>query len=176
MSKSPIGPHWYAVQTRSNSEGVVTSELNGKGVENFCPAFGEVHQWADRKKLVQRPLFPGYVFVRFVDSGSARLSVLQTSGAVRILGIGEKLEAIPDKEIESIERVLKSGKSCFAHPFLPEGSRVRVRCGPLRGVEGVLVRVKSTTRLVLSINLVSYSVAMEVGMSDVEVIRRTPHS
>jgi len=161
---------WYAVQTRSNFEKHTCVELHARGVEHYCPAFREVHQWADRKKVVERPLFPGYVFARFSDSGALRLRILQAPGAVRILG-GEKIEAIPDEEIDSIRKLLNSGRQCTAHPFLREGSWVRVRRGALKNVEGTLIRVKNETRLVLSIALLCKSVATEVDIADVEVVR-----
>jgi transcription antitermination factor NusG len=164
--------HWYAVQTRSNFEKCVLNELLAKGVESYYPALEELHQWADRKKVVQRPLFPGYVFARFRDTAPTRLLAQQTNGAVRILGVGQNIEPIPDWEIGSIQKMLKSGGSCFPHPFLTEGVFVRVRRGAFKGVEGMLVRVKNRTRLVLSVSLIAQSLAIEVNASDVEAMSR----
>lgn len=164
-------PRWYAVYTRSNFEKRVAAELSGKRLEFYLPTFQELHQWKDRKKLVDVPVFPGYVFARFHDSSRHRLQVLQTSGAVRILGHGDGIEPVPDVEIESIRRLLKANVPCFAHPFLQEGAWVRVKRGALKDLEGLLVRVKSKTRLVLTVTLLSQSVATEIDVSDVEVIR-----
>lgn len=161
---------WYALQTRSNLEKSVVNELDSKGIPTFCPSFSESHQWADRKKTIERPVFPGYVFTRFCDPSPVKLRVLQTNGVVRILGMGKLIEPIPDEQIESIRRMLTSGKVCFPHPFLQEGSRVRVKRGPLKDIEGTLVRIKQQTRLVLSVDLISHSVATEVDMADVEVV------
>ncbi len=171
MSILNIEIQWYAVQTRSNFEKLVTKELSAKGIENYCPILEELHQWADRKKIVQRPVFPGYVFARFVDMGATRQIVRQTNGAVRILGGPEKPEAVPDSEIDSIQRLLKSGHSCFPHPFLQEGEMVRVKRGALKNVEGKMVRMKNRTRLVLSVNLLCNSIAVEVDALDVEAVR-----
>jgi len=167
-------PRWYAVHTRSNFEKRIASELLAKKIENYLPLIREVHQWKDRKKLVELPVFPGYVFVRFADSSKKRLEILKTAGTVRILGQGERIEAVPDPEIESIQHLLKSNVPCFAHPFLREGAWVRVKRGPLKDLEGLLVRMKSNTRLVLSVTLLSQSVATEIDVSDVEVLRRAP--
>ena len=164
-------PHWYAVYTRSNFEKRVAAELRAKRLEHYLPTFQELHQWKDRKKLVDVPVFPGYVFARFPDSNQHRLQVLQTSGAVRILGHGDGIEPVPEVEIESIRRLLRADVPCFAHPFLHEGAWVRVKCGALKDLEGLLVRVKSKTRLVLSVTLLSQSVATEIDVSNVEVIR-----
>ena len=163
---------WYAIQTRSNFEKRVTVELTAKGFEHYCPMFSEVHQWMDRKKSIDRPVFRGYVFVRFADASISRLQIMQTSGVVRILRTSTKLSAIPDHEISGIRRVIEQGKSVEAHIFLREGAAVRMRRGALKGVEGVLVKVKNQARLVVAISLLSQSVATEVDIRDVEVIRQ----
>jgi transcription antitermination factor NusG len=162
---------WYAVYTRSNFEKRVAAELTAKHIENYLPVVQQLHQWKDRRKMVEVPVFPGYVFSRFRDSSQTRLQVLRTAGAVRILGQADQIEPIPDYEIESIRRLLKANVPCFAHPFLREGAWVRVKRGPLKDLEGLLVRLKSKTRLVLSISLLSQSVATEIDIVDVEVVR-----
>lgn len=159
---------WYAVHTRSNFEKQVATEVAGKGLETYLPSFRQVHQWKDRKKVVDQPLFPGYFFVRFADTNERRLTILKTTGAVQILGARNTIEAIPDGQVEGVRRMLSAGVSCFAHPFLREGSRVRIRHGALKGLEGLLVRFKSEFRLVLSVELLCQSVATEVDISNVE--------
>jgi transcription termination/antitermination protein NusG len=161
---------WYAVQTRSNFEKVVCAELENKGVENYCPMLREVHQWADRQKAVELPLFPGYVFTRFQDSGRTRRLVLHTAGAVKILGNRDTIEPVADSEIESLQKLLKTRGACSTHPFLREGARVRVKRGSLQGVEGILVRVKNETRLVLTVTLFCKSVSTEINARDVEMV------
>jgi transcription antitermination factor NusG len=162
---------WYAVQTRSRFEKAVRTELTSRGIENYLAEFTEVHQWKDRKKEVAMPLFPGYVFAHFRETGKARLEILRTNGVVRILGVSSAIEPIPHEEIESIRQLLLSGKQCYPYPFAQEGAWIRIRRGPLTGVEGRLVQIKSQTRLVLSINLLSRSVATEVDARDVEPAR-----
>jgi transcription antitermination factor NusG len=167
-SPLPLTPRWYAVQTRSRFEKAVSTQLSAKSVENYLPAFEQVHQWKDRRKVVELPAFPGYVFARFADAGAARLQILKTSGAVRILGRGGEIEPVPDPEIDSVRLLLQSKTGCSPHPFVREGAWVRVRRGPLKDLEGLLVRVKSHSRLVVSIELLSQAVATEVDTSDVE--------
>lgn len=162
---------WYAVQTRSCFEKHVLSDLSARGIENYCPAFTELHHWADRKKLVTRPVFPGYVFARFQDSPAARLVVLKAHGTVRILSLANTPEPVPDEQIHSIRRALDSGRSCFAHPFLREGCWVRVRRGALKDMEGLLVQVKGKSRIILSVSMLQRSIAVEVDVRDVEVVR-----
>ena len=141
-------------------------------MEHFLPAAQEQHRWKDRTKTIEVPVFPGYVFVRIPDSGEHRLRVLQTDGAIRILGHGgNSIEAIPDSEVESVRLLVASGLHIFGHPFLREGARVRVRSGVLRDVEGVLARFKNRTRLVLSVNQLAQSIAVEIDITDVEEVR-----
>ena len=166
--------NWYAVQTRSNMEQCVVGELATKGIENFYPSYDEMHQWADRKKMVTRPLFPGYVLIHCPDSSQAKLRVLQTHGVVRILGAGRQVEPIPEQQVIGVRQMLASGKPCFPHPFFRAGASVRVRRGPLKDLIGTLVRIKQQTRLVLSVDLIAQSVATEVDMRDVEVISQAP--
>jgi transcription antitermination factor NusG len=163
-------PKWYALHTRSNFERQVSAELGTKHIETYYPSYEEVHQWKDRKKLVAVPLFPGYVFVRFANLPAPRQSVLQTRGVVSVLGSHGEIEPIPDEEIESVQRLLSARVACYGHPFLREGMRVRVRRGPLRDLEGFLVRIKNQSRLVISINLISQSVATEVDSNIVEPV------
>jgi transcription termination/antitermination protein NusG len=120
---------------------------------------------------VVRPLFPGYIFARFADSGFARHTIMRTAGAVRIVASGSGLAAVSEQELEAVRRMLSSGGTCAPHPFLREGAVVRVRRGPLKDLEGILVKVKSQARLVLSVTLLSRSVATEVCLSDVELVR-----
>lgn len=162
---------WYAVRTRSNFEVRVNTRLLEKGIECWLPVFREVHQWKDRKKLVEKPVFPGYLFTRFADSSESRLAVLRTEGAVRILGQREEIEPVPNAEIEALQRLLTSNPRCLAHPLLREGAWVRVKRGALKNLEGRLVRVKNQTRLVLSMTLLSQSVSTEVDASDVEYVQ-----
>jgi transcription antitermination factor NusG len=165
--------HWYAVRTRSNCEKKVSSLLVEKGIEHFLPTFREVHQWKDRKKVVESPLFPGYLFTRILDSREARVSVLSSDGVVTILGNGDKIEQVPENEIEAVRTLLDCNTSYQAHPLRREGAWVRVKRGPLKNLEGLLVRVKTQTRLVLSITLLSQSVSTEIDASDVQFLRST---
>lgn len=164
-------PHeWFAVHTRSHFEPRVAAEFTEKGVEHYLPAHTSLHQWKDRRKEVSLPLFPGYLFCRIADTAAARLQVLRTMGVVRILGFGGKITPVSEVQINSIRCLLESGVPWSSYPYLHQGAAVRIKCGPLRGVEGILVRTKSNTRLVLSIELLCQSVSAEVDACEVEVL------
>jgi len=170
LDAAGASPDWYAIHTRSNFEKRIAADLEAKGIEPYLPSYAEVHQWKDRKKSVQVVLFPGYVFAQFCDSPDNRMTVLRTPGVVRILGQGGGLETVPAQEIVSIQRLLAARVSCFPHPFLNQGQRVRVKHGVLTGLEGILVRVKNQARLVVSVTLLSQSVSAEVYLQSVEVL------
>jgi transcription antitermination factor NusG len=162
---------WYAVYTKSNYEKKVASQLTNRGVANYLPVWTEVHDWTDRRKVVEVPLFRGYVFARFVDSGHDRLNIEQTPGVARIVGTAGGIEPIPEGQIAAIQQLLASGLRCAPHPFLQEGDWVRVTKGPLQGVEGLFLRQKGPARLLISVSLISQSVAAEIAAEDVEVVQ-----
>jgi transcription antitermination factor NusG len=161
---------WYAVYTKSNYEKKVASLLSHRGITNYLPVWKEMHSWTDRRKVVDVPVFRGYVFARFEDSGRNRLTILQTPGVARIVSTCGGIEPIPEGEIVAVQQLLTSGVKCAPHPFLQEGDWVRVTKGPLQGVEGLFLRQKGPTRLLISVSLISQSVAVEIEAVDIEIV------
>ncbi len=160
-------PRWYAVHTRSRHEKQVERLLAEKRVESFLPLRREMHRWKDRYKQVELPLFSGYVFVRMVPEADARLHVLRTVGVVRIVGFAQQDAAIPAEQIETLRRLMASDAPLHRHRYLRVGQRVKVISGTLSGVEGTLVRVRKSDRLVISITQIRQSVAVELSGYDV---------
>lgn len=156
---------WCAVYTRHQHEKTVSEMLQHKGFEAFLPLYESVRRWKDRKKLLSLPLFPGYVFVR--GAIERRLPVLSTPGVHMIISRGERIATIPKEEIEAIRRTIEGQFRVEPHPFLRCGERVRVVRGSLEGVEGVLTRKKNLYRLVLSVEMLAQSVAVEIDALDV---------
>ncbi len=163
-------PQWYAVQTAPRHEKNVATHLLGEGIETFLPLTIELRQWSDRKQRLELPLFPGYLFVRLEDYFSDRLRVMRKSGVVRFIGNQVGALPIPDEEIGNVRQLLKSRIGCQAHPYLKIGQRVRIREGALKGIEGILVRVANDRTLVLSVDLIQRSLAVQLQGYDVEVI------
>lgn len=159
---------WWALYTRHQHEKVVAQQLSTKGFEVFLPLYESVRRWKDRSKLLSLPLFPCYVFVR--GGLTRRLQILTTPGVHMILYNGERVAVIPDHEIEAIQIAVNGTLHVEPHPFLKCGERVRVTRGTLEGVEGVLVRKKSLCRLVLSVEMLAQSVAVEIDAMDVEPV------
>jgi transcription antitermination factor NusG len=161
---------WYAVCSRSRHEKIAATALANSGVITFLPLVSEMRSWSDRRKLVEVPLFPGYLFVRIPNSAEARLCVLKISGVVQFVGNRTGVVPIEDKEINDVRMVLEQKISCSPYPFLNVGQRVRIRGGSLDGVEGVLVKRASTSKLVISVELIQRSLALEVHNFDIEAI------
>jgi transcription antitermination factor NusG len=157
---------WYAVYTRHQHEKVVANHLRSKGFEVFLPLYTAGHQWKDRRKVLSLPLFPCYVFLH--SSLRQRVEVLRTPGVHQFVGFGGVPCPIPAEEIEAVQCAVGSSLAVEPHPFSSCGDRVRVKAGALAGAEGILVRTKSRYRLVLSIELLNRSVAVEVDLSQVE--------
>ena len=160
---------WYAAYTCPRHEKRVAERLNQNGTEFFLPLYQTVHRWKDRRMRVEMPLFPGYVFVHIALKD--RLKVLQIPSVVRFVGFDGRPLPLPDTEIESLRRGLLRRLMAEPHPYLRIGRRVRVRSGPLAGAEGILVRKKGLLRVVLSIDAIMRSVAVEVEAADLEPIR-----
>lgn len=160
-----IPTFWWALYTRHQHERSVCSVLSSKGFEVFLPLYESVRRWKDRNKLLSLPLFPCYVFVR--GGLERRLQVLTTPGVHMILTRGDSVATIPEVEIQAIQRSLDSSFRVEPHPFLKCGDRVRVIRGSLEGVEGILVRRKSMCRLILSVEMLAQSVAVEINATDV---------
>ena len=157
---------WWALYTRHQHEKTVSDILTAKGFEVFLPLYDSVRRWKDRKKVLSLPLFPCYVFVR--GDLHRRLHVVTTPGVHMVLRRGEQVAIIPDLEIEAIQRAVNGRLAVEPHPFLQCGDRVRVKRGSLEGVQGILVRKKGLHRLVLSVDMLAQSVAVEIDVIDVE--------
>jgi len=159
---------WWALYTRHQHEKTVATMLSAKGFEVFLPLYESTRRWKDRSKLITLPLFPCYVFLR--GGLDRRLQVVTTPGVHMILLRGECVAVIPEAEIQAIRRAVEGPFRIEPHPFLKCGERVRVTRGSLEGVEGILVRKKNLYRLVLSVDMMAKSVAMEIDATDVEPV------
>ena len=166
QSETSLQVRWYATHVCSRHEKQVVSQLQERNVDCFLPVYRSVRRWKDRRKELDLALFPGYVFVHM--DLKDRLRVLQLPSVVRFVSFGGHPAPLPDSEIEALSNGLASGIKAEPHPYLKVGQRVRVRSGPMVGAQGILVRRKDRFRLVLSIDLIMRSVAVEVDEADVE--------
>jgi transcription antitermination factor NusG len=158
--EGPLRFPWYALRLRSRSEHLADQLLKARGVETFLPTYRARRVWSDRIKILDLPLYPGYLFCRF--EYERRLPILQCSGVVDVVSDGRKGLVIPEEEIMAVRKIVQSELRCSPWPFLKAGQRVEIHKGPLRGIEGTLLVQKKNYRLVVSIPLLQRSVNVEI--------------
>ncbi|HBO84736.1 MAG: hypothetical protein A2073_02960 [Deltaproteobacteria bacterium GWC2_42_11] len=161
--------YWYALYVRSRHEFKISNRLADIGIDFFLPVVEKLRKWKDRKKLVDFPLFPGYLFVHIQKNYSDILTVLKIPGVVRFLGIlpGEPAP-VPEEQIISLKKIIENKRDIDPYPYLKEGQTVRIKRGPLAGVEGILVKRAGQHMLVLSVDIIQQGVSLKIDASDVE--------
>jgi transcription antitermination factor NusG len=165
----PQENRWYALYTKPRHEKVVKRVLDEKGVENFLPLKRILSRWADRKVELLLPLFPGYVFARYSPIKD-HYKVLTTRGIVTAVGTKQTPWPIPDYEITSLILASNCNLNIEQHAYLSAGRRVRITNGPLTGIRGILLSTRKKNRLILSVDLLQRSVAVEVDLLDAEPV------
>lgn len=164
--------HWYAIYTRPRHEKCVSIHLAQREVEGFLPQYKVVHRWKNRcTKTLELPLFPGYVFVRIALS--ERMRVLDIPGVLSMVGSGREPIPLPDAEMDTLRAGLHL-RLAEPHPYLVIGERARIRRGALEGMEGIVVRKKNSLRVVLTLDQIRQSIAVEVDGSDLDPLGHSP--
>jgi transcription antitermination factor NusG len=162
-------PPWFALQVRPRFEKVTAELLEQKGYETFLPLYQSRRRWSDRIKTVELPLFPAYLFSRF--EAEARLPILTTPGVIGVLGSGKHPVPVDEIDIANVRAVVASGLPACPWPFLECGDAIQITQGPLRGLEGILVRSDRHERLVVSVRLLQRSVAVDIHRDWVRPVR-----
>lgn len=169
---NPVNPaadaSWHALYTRHQHERMVAELLSKKDFNVFLPLYAATHRWKDRLKKLSLPLFPSYVFVK--GGLDRQLQMMMTPGVYSIVASSGRAAVIPEEQIDAVKRMVDGPLRVEPHPFLKCGDSVRVTAGPLQGIEGILIRKKNLTRLVLSIEMLMKSVAVEIDAWMVERI------
>jgi transcription antitermination factor NusG len=169
---SNFGARWHVLWTRSHCEQLVHDQLATNHFEVFMPKFNAWARRAGNRSLSGTPLFPGYLFLRHALDKESYLEVRKARGLVTILGERwDRPATLPDSEIEAIRRLAGAKVPTVAHPYLKEGARIRITRGALAGIEGILLKLRMNRGLlVLSVNLLQRSVAVEVDCTTVEPV------
>ena len=155
-------PQWFAVHTRAKHERRVQRELESRiQLTTFLPLLTETHQWSDRRKLIEVPLFSSYLFIRAIYSPELRQSVLRSQSILGFVGIGGQGLPIPSVEIESVRQLISAMTPLCHYPFVKQGQRVRIRGGALDNVEGIVV-MNEGRKLIVSVDMISRSVAIQL--------------
>jgi transcription antitermination factor NusG len=163
---------WFALYVKARHEFYTNAELQKKGIETFLPAVKRWRQWRDRKKLIDFPLFPGYLFVHIFPNSEGFVNALRARGAVKLISaeLGRPTP-VPPEEISSLRILIESGQELDIYPHLKEGTCVRVRRGFLKGAEGVLEKKEEQYFFVVNIKLLGKSVGAKIHADDMESIQ-----
>jgi transcription antitermination factor NusG len=161
-----IPARWYVACTFSRHEKAIADRLRSKEVETYLPLYWAVRSWGQRRVKLELPLFPGYVFVRTEITRQVR--ILEHPGIIRLVGLNGRATPIADEEIERLRTSLRACKA-EPYPYLSAGRRVRIKSGPLSGVEGTIVRRKGAVRLVVQIDLIQRAVLLELDAVDAQL-------
>jgi transcription antitermination factor NusG len=160
--------HWFAAYTFSCQEKRVALHLSLRNIDFFLPLHRKTNHWRNGlHMLIERPLFPGYVFVKINSKDRAR--VLELSGVHSLVGAGRQPTPLLYEEIEALRRGMHL-LNAEPHPVLRSGERVLIRKGPLEGMTGIVVRQKNSVRVILTLELIVKSISVEVDNQDLEVI------
>lgn len=160
--------NWHALLTRYQHEKSVASALSNKNYEVYLPLYRCLRRWQDRAKQIWLPLFPCYVFVR--GGMDRQLQIVTTPGVLNVVGWGGRPAVVPQAQLDAVRQIIESSLTVETHPYLKCGDRVRVKAGPLMGLEGILIRKKGVARLVISMELLGQSAAVEIDVANVERI------
>jgi transcription antitermination factor NusG len=163
---------WFALRVKPNYEKRVATALRGKGFEELLPLYRSKRQWSDRVKVMDLPLFPGYLFCR-LDLAS-RLPLVTTPGFLYIVGVGKNPQPVDEAEILAVQSVMRSGVPVTPWPSLVVGQKVRLQHGPLRGLVGVLTKIANQQRMYVSVTLLKRSISVEVAPDWIQPIADSP--
>ena len=162
---------WHVLHVIANHEKRVAQHLGVRSVDHYVPLYRTRSQWTDRSVLVERPLFAGYVFVRF--SPRERLSVISTPGVLHLLGDSAGSE-VSCAELDRIRQALVGGYILLPHPWLEVGTRVRVRGGVFDGVTGVIIELRRQCSVIIELAAIRQCFSLEVGIDQVERVATLP--
>lgn len=164
--------NWYALFTRHQHEKSVAFALSNKNHEVYLPLYRSLRRWQDRAKHIWLPLFPCYVFIR--EGMDRQFQIVTTPGIIHIVGWGGRPAIVPRHQLDGARQIVESCLTVESHPYLQRGDRVMVKTGPLMGLEGILTRTKGVARLVVSMEMLGRSAAVEIDVSNVERIGPFP--
>jgi transcription antitermination factor NusG len=166
LAEGYVEKNWYAVYTWARHEKCVAEQMEQRQLSSFLPVYRTVHRWKDRHKQLELALFPSYVFVHLALKD--RVRVLQLPGVVHIVSARGVPVPLAEHEIETLRQGVGGKVKMQPHPYLQAGRRVRVRSGAMAGLEGILLRRKEGLRLVVSIEILMRSVAVEIDEADIQ--------
>ena len=155
---------WYACYTRSRHEKRVNALLAHKGIESYLPLAPRVQQWSDRRRTVQWPMFPGYVFGRF--SARDLHTVISLPGVSTVVASSGKPVPIGDDELDNVRRfadaLANGGLELELRSYIAEGQWVQVTEGPLEGIRGIVIERRNRKRVIVGLRAIGQGLEVDV--------------
>ena len=168
MQESP----WHVLHVIANHEKRVAQHLTIRSVEHYLPLYRTRSHWTDRTVQLERPLFAGYIFVRFAPRD--RITVISTPSVLHLLDSPGHI--VRCEELERIRQAIAAGYKLLPHPWLKVGTKVRVRGGAFDGVNGVVAELRRQCKVVIELAAIRQCFSLEVGIDDVESVETAPFS
>ena len=170
MKAGRLDLKWCVVYTRPQTERKVAANISDMGIESYLPLYKVVKQWRDRKKKMEVPLFPNYVFVKVNEI--KRASLYSIKEMVKFVTIEKRPVIINEQEIVAIKRVLSGDVEIEKEEFFQEGMKVRITQGQFAGLEGVVAKTCGKTRVIIKIDglMKAFSFSIPTHMVEADVI------
>lgn len=163
---------WFAVQVTPRHEKRVDAILQQQNYGHFLPMRRTRRKWSDRVKVIEQPLFPGYVFVRAQSCSVGK--IYRMPGFIRIVSFGGRPCSVPDIQIEALQRIIDSKRDICPIPYLAVGQKVQIVTGPLSGLTGIISHHRNCGRLVVSVDLIMRSIVVEIDGEEVAPLSPAP--
>jgi transcription antitermination factor NusG len=163
---------WFAVQVTPRHEKTVDAILQQQNYGHFLPMCRTRRKWSDRVKVIEQPLFPGYVFVRTQSCSVGKIHHMP--GFIRIVSFGGRPCSVPDIQIEALQRIIDSERDICPIPYIAVGQKVQIVTGPLSGLTGIISRIKNRGKLIVSVDLIMRSIVVEIDGEEVAPLSPAP--
>ena len=165
-----LTPNWYVLHTKSRFEKVVADGLVKKAFEIFLPKTKVKSRRKDRKRILEVPLFPGYVFIKTILTPDIHLHILKTAGVVRLIGTQKMPVPVPEDKVDALKIMIASGGNIHTGTDFRTGDPVMVVFGPFTGIKGVFARYGREGRVIVYFDALGQYAACEVNEADIEIL------
>ena len=157
----PETGEWFVLHTRSRQEKILAADLAAMSIGCYLPMIEHVRFYGRRKAQVELPLFAGYLFLRGSREDAYRAD--RTKRVAQIIPVTDQAKLT--WELANIHLAVSARVPLDPYPYLTEGTRVEVRSGPFRGLQGIVEKRTRPTRLVLNVDILGRAVSLEIDGS-----------
>ena len=157
---------WWVAHTRSRNEKALAHDMISRDISYFLPIGWKIRSVRGRRIKSLLPLFSSYLF--FCGGENQRVELLKTNRVANLIEVKDQEKLIG--ELSEIERALRTGAALERHKYIRTGQRCRVKAGPLRDLEGIILKAKDVSRLILQIDILGQAASVEIDYDLIEMI------